>query len=47
MGLQHAGVFKLIAVLGLVIEDICGLVVRAPRIGNYHEAIIIANSCTQ
>lgn len=47
MGLQHAGVFKLIAILGLVIEDICGLVVRVPRIGNYHEAIIIANSCTQ
>lgn len=49
VGLQLAGVFKLIAVFQSVIEDIqdVGLVVHVPCIENYHEAIIIENSCTQ
>lgn len=50
VGLQRAGVLQLIAVLQSVIEDICrpcGTCEHAPCIENYHEAIIIANSCNQ
>lgn len=47
VGLQHAEVFKLIAALQLLIKDICGSCGSVPCIEIYHEAIIIANSCTQ